>query len=89
MKFVEGTSVTLLEHSADRKIATNSSGHNGIYLNKKTQKWIAQIGFKGKNYYLGSYVKLEDAVKARKKAEERMYGEFLEWYYEMLTEENE
>jgi hypothetical protein len=31
---------------------------------------------------LGSFRIIEDAVEARKKAEDRLYGEFLEWYYE-------
>lgn len=82
MKFVDGTSVTLLEKAGNRLVSTNTSGHNGVYWNKKSQKWIAQIGFKGKTYYLGSYNRIDDAVSAREKAEERIYGEFLEWYYE-------
>ena len=82
MKFVDGTSVTSLEKASTRLISSNSSGYNGVYLNKKTQKWIAQISFKGKTYYLGSYSKIEEAVTARKKAEARMYGEFLAQYRE-------
>lgn len=81
MKLVEGTSVTLLEKAADRCIASNTSGYNGVYWNQRNEKWAAQIGFKGKIYYLGSFDKIEDAAEARKKAEECIYGEFLEWYY--------
>lgn len=88
MKFIDGTSVTMLENTGRRLVSNNSSGYNGVYLNRKTQKWAAQIGFKGKTYYLGSYHKIEDAVKARKKAENRIYGEFLEWYYETHPEKN-
>lgn len=83
MKFIDGTSVTKLEKAGQRLASSNSSGYNGVYWNRKTQKWAAQIGFKGKTYYLGSFAKIEDAVDARKKAENRIYGEFLEWYYEM------
>ena len=82
MKFVDGTSVTLLEKTGKRLLKNNSSGYNGVYLNRRTQKWTAQIGFKGKNYNLGSFSRIEDAVEARKKAEDRIYGEFLEWYYQ-------
>lgn len=82
MKFVDGTSVTMLEKAEKRLVSNNSSGYNGVYFNRKSQKWVAQIGFKGKTYYLGSYYKIEDAAQARKKAENRIYGEFLEWYYE-------
>ena len=82
MKFVDGTSVTALEKAKGRLIASNTSGYNGVYWSKSNQKWIAQITFKGKTYYLGQFARIEDAVKERKKAEERIYGEFLEWYYE-------
>ena len=82
MKFVDGTSVTLLEKAGKRLISTNTSGYNGVHWSKGSQKWIAQIGFKGKTYHLGSFSRIEDAVEARKKAENRIYGEFLEWYYE-------
>ncbi|MDO4340732.1 MAG: hypothetical protein Q4C91_22055, partial [Eubacteriales bacterium] len=39
------------------------------------------IMFKGRCYYLGGYSQIEEAAKARRQAEERIYGEFLEWYY--------
>jgi len=82
MRFIDGTSVTSLEKASTRLISSNSSGHNGVYLNKMNQKWTAQITFKGKTYYLGSFLKIEDAVTARKMAEQRIYSEFLEEYYE-------
>lgn len=74
--------LTVLEYAGKRLLKNNSSGYNGVYLNRRTQKWTAQIGFKGKNYNLGSFSRIEDAVDARKKAEDRIYGEFLEWYYQ-------
>lgn len=81
MKFVDGTSVTLLEKAGERILNSNTSGYNGIYQNKKTKKWIAQIGFKGKNYYLGSFDNIENAIYAREQAEKQIYGQFLDWYY--------
>lgn len=82
MRFIDGTSVTSLEKAGDRLISSNTSGHNGVYQNKASGKWVAQITFKGKTYYLGSFAKIEDAALERKKAEDRIYGEFLDWYYE-------
>ena len=84
MKYLDGTSVRMLENAPKRLNNTNSSGYNGIYYNRKNSKWIAQITFKKKTYYLGSYFKIEDAVLARKRAEERIYGEFLDWYYQQV-----
>lgn len=89
MKFVDGTSVAIIEKVGKRLNDSNTSGHNGVYWNQKAQKWMAQIGFKGKRYYLGLYAKLEDAVRVRKTAEEKLYGEFLEWYYETCSKKDE
>lgn len=80
LKLMDGTSVTILESLRNRLISTNTSGYNGVYRDKKNEKWAAQITFKRKTYYLGSYDKIEDAVKARQRGEE-MYDDFLEWYY--------
>ena len=82
MKFVDGTSVTLLEKAGSRLVSTNTSGYNGVYFSKKARKWRAQIGFMGNNFYLGSFSNVDEAVKARKEAEKHIYADFLEWYYE-------
>ncbi|MCD7864296.1 MAG: transcriptional regulator [Lachnospiraceae bacterium] len=86
LKLVDGTSVTVLERNASRLYRTNTSGYTGVYQNKKTGKWVAEIVFKGKMYYLGNYTDKEEAVKARRRGEE-MQTDFLDWYYrEYMTE---
>ena len=79
-KLVDGTSVALLEASKKHLLSSNISGHTGVYQNKENGKWVAQITFKRKTYYLGSYDKIDDAIKARQRGEE-MHDDFLEWYY--------
>lgn len=64
----------------------NTSGVRGVVRNKNSQKWVAQIVFKGKNYYLGTYEKIEDAANARKEAEENFFENFLEWFAEKYPE---
>ncbi len=87
LKLIDGTSVTILEAGKNhRLIATNTSGHTGVYRDKKRSKWIAQITFKGKTYYLGSYDDKLEAVKAREQGEE-MHEDFLEWYYNVTRQE--
>ncbi len=80
MKFIDGTSVVALERNKQRLYKTNTSGYTGVYQNKKTGKWSAQITFKNKVYHLGTFSELEDAVKARQRGEE-MHDDFLDWYY--------
>lgn len=80
LRLVDGTSITKLETMKDRRLSSNTSGCTGVYWNAKNQKWAAQITFRNKTYYLGTYDKIEDAIKARKRGEE-MHEDFLEWYY--------
>ena len=80
LKLVEGMSITKLETRKNKLSSANTSGYTGVFQNKKTGKWVAQITFKGKCYHLGVFEKIEDAVKARQRGEE-MYDDFLEWYY--------
>ncbi len=80
LKIVDGTSVVMIENRMKQPIKSNTSGVSGVYYNNKLNQWSAQITFKGKTYYLGSFDDLEDARRARKRGEE-MYDDFLEWYY--------
>lgn len=54
----------------------NTSGHIGVSWSKSKKKWVAQIQISGVNKTLGRYDKIEDAVKARKEAEEKYFGEY-------------
>lgn len=56
-----------------------SSGIVGVTWYKTTNKWKAQIKVNKKNIHLGYYKNFGDAVKARKEAEERYFGE---WSYD-------
>ena len=86
--FIEGTNIGKLEARMNsRPIASNKSGYNGVYRNSGGL-WSAQITFRGRTYYLGSYEDIQDAVKARRKGEE-MYEEFLNWYYNEFLPERE
>ena len=54
----------------------NKSGVVGVMWNKRNNNWYVQIGMNGRNKYLGSFVNFDDAVRARKEAEEKYFGEF-------------
>ena len=53
----------------------NKTGHLGISLTK-FGRYRARIMVDGKEIRLGNYVNLEDAIKARKKAEIKYFGEY-------------
>ena len=54
----------------------NKSGRIGVVWSKRDNKWRAKIKTDGKEIHLGSFSKLEDAVKAREDAEEKYFGEY-------------
>ena len=54
------------------KNKNNTSGYSGVYWDKANNKWRSLIKVDRKSICLGRYVMFEDAVKARKKAEEEM-----------------
>lgn len=72
---VDGTS---LPHTKINKKPPRSStsGHVGVSWDSAREKWTAQIYFKGKNYYLGRYGTLKEAVEIRQAAERAMFGGF-------------
>lgn len=59
--------------------SNNTSGNTGVYWHKKIGKWIAYITVNREYIYLGSFNNFEDAVKARKEAEDKYFGE---WSYD-------
>ncbi len=80
LKLFEGTSIAVLEAQRKKPSKANTSGHTGVYLDKRSGRWVAQIRLKGKAYYLGSYTKIEDAIKARERGE-IIHEECIEDYY--------
>lgn len=62
-----------------RMLDSNTSGVTGISWNKRKDKWEAYIGVNGKRLGLGYFKNFDDAVVARKAAEEKYFGE---WSYD-------
>ena len=58
------------------KPITNTSEVKGVYWHKNKQKWQANIQINGDLLYLGLFDLKEDAIKARKQAEEKYFGRF-------------
>ncbi len=80
----DGTSIYAIQ---DKKLLkNNTSGVRGVTWDNARQKWLAQIEFKGKNYFLGRYYKKEDAIEIRKIAEKKIFGNFIKWFEEKFPE---
>lgn len=56
--------------------SNNTSGIVGVSFNKKYNKYETYITIKYKRKFLGLYDSIEDAIKARKQAEEKYFGEY-------------
>ena len=75
-------------HSSSGKTPkNNTSGVRGVTFSNG--RYIATITFRKQHYYLGRYERIEEAALARKKAEEVLYGEWLEHYENDLKVEYE
>lgn len=61
----------------DTMYKDNSTGVRGV-TRSRSGKFIAQIGYKKHNYYLGTFETLELAKFARKEAEKKIWGKDLE-----------
>ena len=75
--FKEGTSLSGIQRKIPK---TNKSGTKGVHLVKKTNKWKATISFKGEMIHLGCFSNKQDAINARKEAEEKYFKPILEKY---------
>ncbi len=75
LTYIDGTCVEMLRAKTVR--SNNTSGVPGVDWRASKGTWRASICFKGRRYYLGSYGRFEDAVKARKMAEEALHDGFL------------
>lgn len=53
----------------------NKSGTVGVYKLTGYDRWGVQINYNGNRHYLGNYDSKEEAIKVRKEAELKYYGE--------------
>lgn len=54
----------------------NKSGVLGVHWHNRDEVWEVEIGYKKKNYYLGRFKDFDEAVKVRKEAEQKYFGEY-------------
>lgn len=83
--FVDGTQMSKIKSATAS--SNNTTGVRGVYLDKKTGKYRALIKFKGVRHHLGYFDDIEEAAKARRVAENEIFGAFLESHNETKSEE--
>lgn len=54
-----------------KKSLSNTSGMTGVYWDKCIGKWTSKIGVNGRSVHLGCFEKIENAIAARKSAEQK------------------
>ncbi|MFT8349243.1 hypothetical protein [Clostridium saccharoperbutylacetonicum] len=74
----ENTCVSIIKNKKANK--NSKTKIKGVYFCNQKNKFVASIMFKRKHYYLGSHDLIEEAISARKLAEENLHNKFIEWY---------
>lgn len=52
----------------------NTSGSTGVHLDKSRQKWVSYVNIDSKHKHIGYFNTIEEAIAARKAAEEKFYS---------------
>lgn len=81
--FVDGTQLAKITDL--KPSAANTSGCRGVSFDRGKGLWEAIIIFRRKKHRLGYFKKFEDAVAARKQAENIVFGEFLEQHQSLQS----
>lgn len=88
---IEHTNIAIVKGLLNNnKSKITKSGVKGVCWSKREKKWRTYIMIQGKLRELGYFSELEDAIKARKEVEERLFRPFLEehkkFYIKMADE---
>lgn len=70
----DGTALCKL---TQKKRVDNTTGIKGVWFDKRSGKYIAEIKLSGKKHYIGSFYDIDSARKARERAEEELFDPVL------------
>lgn len=82
LHYVDGTCLEMIGPQRPLR-KDNTSGYTGVQ-ELKNGRWQASLTFQGKRYILGTFHDKQLAIQARKRGEERIFGEYLESRNEQL-----
>lgn len=75
----KGTRITSLKEDRNMR-KDNSSGVRGVSWGKRDRLWIAHMTFKGEKVLFKTFANKQDAISARKEAEEKYFKPILKKY---------
>ncbi|MDM8312761.1 AP2 domain-containing protein [Clostridium cadaveris] len=84
MKYFEGTQIEVIKKNTIKK--NNKTGVNGVYFDKRRNKYVASIKIQRVKHHLGSFTTLDEAKKAREKAEEKYFKPLIDKFNLELLE---
>ena len=65
------------QNSLNKDISINNTSHiTGVSYRRKENKWESYITYYNKKIFIGLFSIKEDAIVARKEAEEKYFGEY-------------
>jgi hypothetical protein len=69
--------VNTTQNTINRKISKhNKTGIPGVCWHKYSNRWYASITVNKKQIYLGRFIEFDEAIKVRKEAEQKYFGEY-------------
>jgi len=77
-EFFDGTNISHIKSGKIPK--NNTSGAKGVSYLKRRRKWQAALMLQGKTIHLGTFERIEDAIKARKNGERKYYKPVIKKY---------
>ena len=76
-RFCNLREATRAQNASNRRTPkNNTSGYKGVTFHKHHRKYLAQIGHRGLNIYLGLFDAAEEAAERRAEESARLHGEF-------------
>jgi hypothetical protein len=86
---IDGAFIPILQKKVQENSVTGIKGVSVHKVKNKKDRYMANITIKGERHYLGVFSKLNDAIAARKAAEEKYFQPYIDKHNERKGNKNE